>query len=91
MGDTALHHLLRHNQERLTAEQLAGFTDILLQYGAKMNTVGTDDETPLMLTQRMVEKDVYDVMCTAMGKQSLLFITMFCYWRVRYILYLVWK
>ncbi|XP_057298580.1 26S proteasome non-ATPase regulatory subunit 10-like [Hydractinia symbiolongicarpus] len=68
VGDTALHHLLRHNQERLTAEQLAGFTDILLQYGAKMNTVGTDDETPLMLTQRMMEKDVYDVMCTAMEK-----------------------
>ena len=67
-GETALHHLLRHNQERLTMAQLAAFTDILLQYGANPNQPGADDETPMMVANSMIEKDVLDVIYASMGE-----------------------
>lgn len=67
-GETALHHLIRHNQERLEPEQLASFADVLLQYGANPNLRGMEDETPIMLANLMMDKDVTDVIFTAMGK-----------------------
>ena len=71
-GDTALHHLLRNNQERLEPEKLAAFTDVLLQYGANPNLEGMEDDTAHVLASAMVEKDVSDVLFTAMGMSRLL-------------------
>lgn len=77
-GDTALHHLLRHNQERLEPEMLAAFTDVLLQYGANPNLDGMEGDTAHVLASAMVEKDVLDVIFQAMGMPRLL-VCGYCY------------
>lgn len=63
-GETALHHLLRC--VRISPDTLLKFVDILLQYGANVNGVGRDEETPLMLANMMGERDVMDAMHMAM-------------------------
>ena len=68
VDDTALHHLLLHNQERLSSEKLAAFTDVLLQYGANPFLEDADELNSFAIANQMMEKDVLDVIYNALGR-----------------------
>ena len=74
---TSLCHLLKqhgtsifseeNNDKKLSLDKLASFTDVLLQYGANPNSKNDDEETPYSLANSMQDKEVLDVINTALG------------------------
>ena len=70
-GATGLHNLLRNNNERLSHEELALFTDILLQYGALPNKKAADGKTPLFIANMFHQQKVLDVIYMSYGRYLL--------------------
>lgn len=75
--NTPLHHLLKHQGKfflddtepgKLNIEQIAEFTDVLLQYGANPYLANEEEETPFFIANSMQENDVLDVINTAQGR-----------------------